>query len=333
MPSLVLKITRIIAFVLLSSSLLFPWLRVPNGVTQAAGKYTVGFIEPISTLAFKGVVLSVLLFLCALTRRQRRLSTPSPRINPCCVGGVVLFMAIVILYPALTMQRCAGVAAHASWLEAQNYSLVQPDADAFNAQEYFYESGQPAVGLKEVLPRSFNSMPAPILYSFSDLHLARIEDCVNWLGLSQAFCEFVRRGWFCGIFGSFLLAASFAHSRNTGSASLSARRGYPVFRLISIAGAGFLYLLCLSPVVIAGRELAKAQRATLEGNYHQALDHLDAAKRWLPAFAYDTDLICQSGWLERKLGFNSPNVQVFSAIREEEESFDVPSRPAFYPVT
>ena len=323
MPALLLNISRFCAFSLLCLSLLFPWLRVPVGITEfTAGNYVIHFSEPVTTIAFKAFVLVLLLSLCAWRLRHRRSYAPVPQLSPFCAGGIVILMAIIIVYPALTMQRCAVISAHASWLQDQSYSLIQPNGDAFNAQEYFYESGQPTVGVKEVLPRSFTAMPTPILNSFSDLHLAKLEDCVSWLGLSQSFCVFARRGWFCGIFGAFLLAVSFGRPNGSVPASAGGPRKYPFIRLFALFGACFLYLLCLCPVVIAGHELAKAQSATLEGNFRRALEDLDLAEVWLPVFAYETDLIYQRGWLERKLGFNSPFVQVFSAIREEEESFD-----------
>ena len=72
---------------------------------------------------------------------------------------------------------------------------------------------------------------------------------------------------------------------------------------------------------MAGRELAKARTAVVEGRFPESLRYLDLAQAWVPVLAYHTDLIYQRGWLERKLKFNSSAAQVFAAIREEEEGF------------
>ena len=322
MPSLLLKISRVIAFVLLALSLLFPWLRVPTGlIERPSGDFAATFSQPVSTILFKGFMLAVLLIFCWLAYRQRRSgSTSWP--SPLTAGGSILLIVLVIAYPALTMQRCAAISAKASWLQAQNYSLIEPDGDSFNAQEFFYQSQQPAVDVREVLPRSFSAVPAPLISSFSDLRLAKLEEVIHWFGLSEAFCQFARRGWFCAIFGSFLLAVSFLRTKDARDSScLNIRRGHSI-RPFAFSGALLLCGFCLAPVVIAGRELAWAQAATLEGKFSRALQHINATEVWLPVLAYNTDLICQRGWLEQKMGFNSPAAEVSSAIREEEEGFN-----------
>jgi len=322
MPQLALKIARTIALVLLALSLLWPWLRVPIDLhEEVGGKYAMVFAEPHHDILFKGLIVVVLLVVSCLVYRQRCLGI-TPKVSPVAIGGWILLLTTAILYPALTMQRCAAVSAHASWLQAQNYSLIEPDGDSFNAQEYFYQAWQPEVDVKEVLPRSFSAMPVPFVYSFSDLHLAKLEELAAWLGLSPAFCEFVRRGWFCGLFGSFLLAVFFTRTKSYMEVPTQGKdgRSCPVW-LLALAGALAMYVLCLMPIVMAGRELSWAHSATLRGKFSQALEHLDTAQVWLPIFAYDTSSICQRGWLERKLGVSSPLTKVFSAICEEEEGF------------
>ena len=71
------------------------------------------------------------------------------------VSGCILLAVLGIAYPALTMQRCAAVSAHAGWLQAQNYSLILPFGDAYRAQEYAHEPGQPLINVAEVLPARF----------------------------------------------------------------------------------------------------------------------------------------------------------------------------------
>lgn len=323
MPALVRNTARVIAYVLLAVSLFFPWLRVPVGFREPPTVVpAVIFAEPVSTVIFKAYVLAVVLVFGWLAYRQRR-SGLSPATSPMAAGGTLLLITLAIAYPSLTMQRCAAVSAHAGWLQAQNYSMIEPDGDSFNAQEYFYQAQQPEVEVREVLPRSFSALPSPLIYSFSDLRLSKLEEVIDWLGLSESFCQFIRRGWFCAVFGSFLLAVSFIRTRDSRSSErLAVEKGHSI-RPFAVLGALIVCALCLAPVVIAGRELAWAQSATLDGNFKLALGHIEAAQVWMPVFAYDTDLICQRGWLEEKLMVDSPTAQVSRAIREEEEGFNL----------
>jgi len=220
------------------------------------------------------------------------------------------------------MQRCAAISAHAVWLQAQNYSLIKPNGDTFTAQEYTYQAGQHNVEVKEVLPRAFEVLPAPLVDTFSDLRLSRLEDIVSWLGLTQAFCEFVYVGWFSGVIGSLLLAISFARVKVTQGGPFRNLRHRPLgIRLFAILGAISVCVLCLVPVVMAGHELARARVTMLEGRFAESLRHTGTAEVWMPVLAYHTDLICQRGWLEQRLGLKTSEVQVFSAIREEVEGF------------
>jgi hypothetical protein len=323
MPLVLLKISRVTAFALLILSLFLPWFRVPTGLRAdlAGEKFAVILREPVSTIGFKVFLLVVLVTLCWLARTQKR-SGAAGWVSPMDIGGRVLLIALSIGYPALTMQRCAAISAHAEWLQAQNHSLIETNGDSFSGQEYFYQSQQPAVEVKEILPRSFLAVPAPFISSISDLRLFRLGEIVEWLGLSHGFCEFVRVGWFCGIFGSFLLVVSFMQT-GQGTIAASGPSGGWGGNILAFTVCGiFLFCaLCLGPVVMAGRDLAKAQDAAIVGNFGQSLKHLDAAQVWVPALAYNTDLICQRGWLEQKLGINSPSAQVLSAFHEEAEGF------------
>jgi len=323
MPSLMLRIGRVIAFGLLALGILLPWLCVPSGLSEkASGDFAVTFAAPISTIMFKAFILMVLLFVLWLDLRRRR-SGRADGTSPWSIGGLILLVSISIGYPSLTMQRCGAVSARASWLKVQNDSMISRNGDTYTAQEYFYQSRQRSVEVKEVLPRSFSILPVPFVRSLLDLHLAKLPDVVEWLGLSEAFCEFVGRGWFCAIFGSFLLTVFFMRPRDSRRAAPSRdiRRGYSI-RPFAVFGALLTCAVCLGPVVIAGQQLTNAQSATLDGRFRKALQYIDAAETWVPVLAYNTDLISQRGWLERKLGSNSSAVKVFAAIREEEEGFD-----------
>ena len=323
MPLLLLRLSRVMAFALLSLSLLVPWFRVPVSVREDLnGNCTVVLSQPESTIIFKGLVLTALLIACFVAYRRRRARVanwPAPLI----ICGSSLLAVLGIAYPSLTMQRCAEISAHAGWLQAQNYSLTLPTGDTYRAQEFAHDQGQGLVNIATLLPRAFEALPTPVaVNSFSDLRLSRLEELLMWLGLSPSFCQFIYRGWFCGIFGAFLLVVSFMR---TGRGKV---RLPPSVPLLLIGGTFLACVLCLIPIVMAGRDLLSAQKAVAEERLSDALHYLDRVEVWVPVLAYNTDVIYQRAWLENKLGIHSDAAQLFSAIREEEEGFS--SRAALH---
>jgi hypothetical protein len=177
------------------------------------------------------------------------------------------------------------------------------------------------VQIKEVLPRAFQAVPTPSVLSLASLHLAKLQPVSLWLGMSPAFCQFVSPGWFCGLFGSFLLALSFAPSpSNGGKRSGHFRRTHDVIGPF-LVGVFAACIGCLLPVMMAGRQLQRAQAAVDEGKFEESLGHLNLAQAWVPVLAYHTDVLFQRGYLEGKLGIKSPTTELFSAIRQEIEGF------------
>jgi hypothetical protein len=235
------------------------------------------------------------------------------------VGALIVLVALLTAYPALTIQRCPSISAHAEWLQAQNASLI---SEAGTAQEYDYHPGETLVDVAEVIPASFSAIPVPDVTSFVDLHLCDLEQILMWLGLSPGFCQFASRGWFCGIFGSLLLAVTFLQMNEAeapGSRKLTfALTVVPAF----VLGTALATTVLIVPVLMAGRELAEARSAVGLGRFSESLHHLDLAETWVPVVAYNTDEVYQRGWLEKKLGLNSSAGLLVSAIREEEEGFN-----------
>jgi hypothetical protein len=319
MPLLLLRISRFVAAGLLLLSLVLPWFRVPVSVLENLnGGYSAVCREPASTVVFKVFILGVLLSASWLGFRRRR-SGSLGSATAMTVGACLVLVALGIAYPALTIQRCAAVSAHAEWLQAQNASLI---GEAPTAQEYDYQPGEPLVDVAAVIPASFAALPVPGVASFSDLHLSKLEAVLMWLGISPAFCQFASIGWFCAIFGSFLLAVSFLRIREgDGPGRGDLKFAYAIVPLF-VLGTFLLATVLLSPVVMAGRELAEARTAVANGRFSESLHHLDLAEACVPILAYNTDEVYQRGWLDRKLGFSSPAAQLVSAIREEEEGFN-----------
>jgi hypothetical protein len=321
MPGFVLRIARVVAFALFGASLVFQWFHVPVGVQpKAHGAYSTVFEEPPSTLPFKLLLVVVLVSAWWLGRRLKRRGSVSWA-TPMTVAGSILFLGIGIVYPAFTMQRCAEVSAHAGWLQQQNFSLIVSVGDNFLGQEYFYEPGQPEVQVNEVLPRSFQAMPTPSVLSVADLHLTKLQHMFIWLGLSPGFCQFVTWGWFSAVIGSLLLVICFMPLKGNQRSGPGDRRS--LYRLVGVfVFSGFaVCLACLFPIMMAAQELKRAEASANNGSYPESLRHLDIAEKWVPVLSYHTDLLYQRGWLEEKVGLQSPTREVYSAIREEEEGF------------
>jgi hypothetical protein len=319
MPFLLLRISRFVAGGLLLVSLLLPWFRVPFGVVENPnGGYSAVFRETDSTTVFKVFVLGIL-FTASWIGFRRRRSGSRGSATPMAVGASIALVVLGIAYPALTIQRSAAVSAHAAWLQAQNASLIN---EAGTAEEYDYQPGEPEVDVTDVIPRSFQVLEIPNVTSLSDVHLSKLGDVLIWLGLSPAFCQFASVGWFCGIFGAFLLAVLFLRMKEGEEARRgSLRSAYRVLPLF-VVGAFLLWTALVVPVVMAERELAAARTAVLEGRFSESRHHLDLVEAWVPVLAYDTDVLYQRGWLDRKLKSNSSAALLVSAIREEEEGFD-----------
>jgi hypothetical protein len=321
MPFLLLSISRFVAAGLLLISVLLPWFCVPVSVRDdGRGGYAAVLTEAASTPVFKVLVVGVLLSAGWIAYRRRG-SGSFGWATPMAVSGCLLFVVLTIAYPALTIQRCAAISAHAAWLQTQNASIIRVSGDVRTAQEYAHQPGEWEVCVKDLLPRAFVALPTPVS-SFSEVRFARLPQLAMWLGFSPAFYEFARAGWFCGIFGSSLLIASCVRVKNREGRrhqDLSLACRMPLFFIL---GACLLWALCLLPVVMAGRELENAHTAVWEGHYRESLRHLNGAEAWMPVLAYHTDAVYQRGWLDRKLGVNSGAAQLASAIREETEGFE-----------
>jgi len=221
-----------------------------------------------------------------------------------------------VVYPAMTIQRCASISAHAAWLEAQHDSLTGPFGDAFTAQEYEHQPGEPEIQVKEVFPRAFEALPTPMVTSLTEMHLAKLEEILMWLGLSPAFCQFAYWGWYAVLFGAGLMFT--VHLRR------SDQEIHDSLRLAYGSILPFLFCsvltvaACLGPVVMAGRALSSAQAAAAEGRFADALHGLAQAQMWVPVLGYSTETLYQRGYFTRRLGLASPERTLLEAINEEE---------------
>jgi hypothetical protein len=314
MISLALRIFRLIPFGLLAAGILLPWFRVPMGVAEKAPKvFSAYFAEPVTTIVFKALVIVLMLaaFLFGRFRRGKDSAYAGLRM----AAGIIL-LAAALVYPAMTIQRCGSISAHAAWLEAQHDSLTGPFGDSFTAQEFEHQPGEPEIQVKEVFPRAFEALPTPMVTSLTGMRLSKLEQILMWMGLSPAFCQFAYWGWYAVLFGAFLMFTVYLR-RSDQEVHDSLRLAYTSilpFLFCSVVTVA----ACLAPIILAGQTLTKAQVAAAEGRYADALHGLNQAQMWVPVLGYSTETLYQRGYLSRRLGLESPERKLLEAINEEE---------------
>lgn len=316
MLGLSLRIARVISFILLGLALLLPWYHVPGGLRQdPSGAYAVMFSEPVSTLVYK--VLLVTSLITGLVYRMRRSTDPAKRLAIISGTGLFLLVVFATSFAPLTMQRCAQVAARGEWLADQNFSLVLPTGDSLTEEEYSYQSSEPLVTVTDVMPRSFQTMPVPEFRSAFDLHVTQLPQITMWVGYTSGFCQFAGRGWFCALFGSMLLFASFSRQVRV----IPGQKIKPTWRLVAVAAlvTVALEVFWLAFPLMAGLQIHEARVAASQGQFKESRKDLDCALVFLPALQFNTDILYEKGWLDQKIGRESPESNLVRAIKEEVE--------------
>ncbi len=319
MLSLAIRLSRVASILLLVAGLVLPWYHVPTGLKpDAKGGVSATFADPWSTIIFKALIVAILLGVLFYSRRRSINQLGRSRWLASAGLGVLLLAAIA--YPAFTIQRCARVTAHGAWLQAQNDSMILSYGDSLTGEEYAYQSGQRAVLVTEVLPRSFQAIPTMQFKSLFDLHLSDLPAIVMLVGYTPAFCQFVSRGWWCVLFGALFFAVSFGRT-------LDLTEPRAMLKLWSTILPGFalsavlLWGIFLLPVLIAGLELSKSEETADLGRYAEARRWLNRATTFVPILAYNTDIVFQEGYFDQKLGVDSAASKLVTAIRDEEEGF------------
>jgi hypothetical protein len=317
MLSLALRITRVLAFILLGLALVLPWYRVPVGVRQVgAGVYSAIYLQPVSTLVFKTLLVACLIAIVVYCRR--RSVTSLKRLAFVSGMGLLLLVLLATSFAPLTFQRCAKVAAHGEWLTDQDFSLVLPTGDSMTEEEYSYQPSEPLVAITDVIPRAFAIMPVPEFTTALDIHVSQLPEITMWVGYTDGFCEFAGRGWFCGLFGAILLFASFSRPIRIIPSSSK----MPAWRFLGgalIAGIVLEGLWLVLPL-LAGMEIHQARRDAALGEFEAAKSRLNRAFVLLPALHFSTDILFQEGWLDQRTGHaDSEECRLVKAIEEEEE--------------
>ena len=279
------------------------WFRVPHRWDAAEGAW--GLLTPAAEPAFQDLsgVLGVLLLSAWALGLCRGLA-------PALLATVGLML--VGLFPTAAVVHDAEVGGTAGWFERTHRSLVWLGGDialSKGASESLTEEDV----LVSDHPRSFRALPSPQRLT-RDEPLSLLAPATEWLGYSNAFAAFVRRGWIAAVLGLGLVIAG-----SVFAAERSRRRLCECAGALS-AGALATVGLALVPVYQAARALDLAEEATSRGQHAGALVHLEEAALSLPLFGQDSHYLAQHGLLSRRSGRSeSPTGRLYLArVRESQ---------------
>lgn len=280
---------RIVAFVGLAAvflSLKKSWFTVPlasNGFSGGA----VADAHPACTPWFQALLFILAVFFVVSWIRKREWSVAST-----CLACLICFLPLV--YPYFVMVRSPLIAAEATWLQMQHDNLTWLGGDVYANAEFGSMGWRSKTYLVDA-PRQLAVINLPS-WSPWEFGFHRLNDLIQWLGFSNAFCQFTDRGWGLAIFGGvMLLLASFQ------------RKGYLVLQRIGVASVFFVMaasgmaLVAWSFPFQASRQIRLASVCCSEGDYESSLLHLNQAVELLPVLGQDTYYVAQRGILEQRL--------------------------------
>ena len=219
--------------------------------------------------------------------------------------------AVLLAFPYAAMILEPELGARAAWLQSQLENLTWLGGDLATGFESALQPDQPATAIVYT-PRRFAIVPMPT-WALSDVSPTQFFALVEWLGYTDAFCAFVRRGWFLACIGTAAVCLSVC----VGS-------GKPCFAYLNIGRRMFggvlgVGIACawILPLNSSKHLSCAASRAT-SGDYQEAVVELRRAASILPALAHDSYYVAQLGLLETLTGeVATPAAQLHRAVRME----------------
>jgi tetratricopeptide (TPR) repeat protein len=289
-----------VAFVGFASLLLssrMDWFYVPLAPQHGAmSADEVVRVVPQVTAFFQGTMLIGTMILAASFILARRWHWSSTMIATwLCFAGLI--------YPYFVMMRSPIESAEAAWLQSQVDALLWLGGDIHNNAEFAQSGWKSKVYLIDPA-RQLSVVPLPS-WSPWEIGLNRASDLLLWLGYSNAFCQFVRRGWTFAMLGSSLLLIA---SLKSGDELVFRRAGGALVLFTILCGCAILGAWSLP--FAASRHVRVASEMMSVHRYRESHDQLQKAVAWLPALAEDTHYVAQRGVLEDKLGLATPYVQL-----------------------
>ncbi len=277
-----------------------PWFSVPlappQGVLCAADMIDQ---QPHFTVWFQAVVAVGGIAMAVLWMRKFRWTT---------VGTVIacLLVWVPLTYPYFVVSRSPEISADAAWLQSQHDNLTWLGGDIFANAEYANKGWKSKTYLIDT-PRQLAVIKLPS-WSPWEFGLHRCEDLLLWLGYSNTYCQFVKRGWVMAILGGALLLLVSLQDNGT----LMYHRAGLALAIFTTA-AGLAAVAGWSLPFQASQNIRAAAKLCSQGKYDLAQQRLEAAVDALPVLAQDTNYLSQRGVLDQRQGIDSEYATLRSA--------------------
>jgi hypothetical protein len=292
-------------------SLRDPWFAVPMAkYGHALTGEDILPVQPGCTIYFR-VLMGIGLISVVLTSvRKREWSVASNWISS-------IMLMIALSFPFVLIHTSPALTADGIWLQMQHDNLMWLGGD-INVSA---EQGQAFWGNKVIsvdIPRHIKVVNLPTNH-FLQFGLHQISDALNWMGYSDAFCQFSKRGWSMAVCGWSILMIGTILVRGT----VQFRRIGHSIALCSLVCLVFCVVAIRLPFT-AARRVDMAAKQTRNREFELALASLEAACRAMPVLTQDTHFIAQRGLLEIRLGRTTLHTQLFHAVELERKGhFDV----------
>lgn len=228
------------------------------------------------------------------------------------VLGSVLCL-VPLAFPYFVMLRSPVVSAEAAWLQLQHDNLLWLGGDIYNNAEYAHRGWKSKAYLID-LPQQLAVVKLPS-WSPWEIGLDRCGDLLLWLGYSNAFCNFVCKGWAMAIIGSQLLLLCTLQRKSEFQ--------FPHAGVaIAIFTGGFVVsaLVGWSLPFRASNHIKLASELCSQREFRASIDELDKAVALLPVLGQDTYYVAQRGVLERALGLVTDYTRLGEAIDLESDA-------------
>ena len=266
-----------------------PWFSLPVDILHNDGVCEVVLQPTVYTPYFQAASVG---FACAwLAALPLRLRSLSDRGLP----AACLMLLAVLLFPHFVVMWDADVSGRAAWLQVQFENMTWVGGDINTSFEYIDAAFKQHVYLVDS-PRQIEVFKTPT-WPAEHFGFNRLPAVVEWLGYTDAFCQFARPGWLAALIGSGAVLLGSLFTRH----SLDARIMSRAFLSLTAACCGAAAAAMIGPFAAQSHLETGAAHAAV-GDYEAALDELKAAERYAPALRHDTYFVAQRGLLELRTG-------------------------------
>jgi tetratricopeptide (TPR) repeat protein len=287
-----------------------PWYRIPvAGDRTAFAEFPTiqAASSPVESIFHVAAVLIVLataaIWFALPQRRQWSVA--------CAAGGLVF----LLLFPHFQIAWQPTMSAQASWLQIQHENLTWFGGDIFRGQEQLPSPSRQNLYLSDS-PRQIAVMKLPT-WSLQELGLHRLRSLTEWLGYTNAFCQFMSAGWPLAVLGNGLILVATFFDRQRVKV-LRIRMAVQSLGVMGLAAAAVGWYWPLH----ASSQLACAAQATQRGDHVQGLACLKKAARCWPPLKEDTWYVAQLGLTEHLVGVKSANSHLHVArMLERDQQF------------